>query len=103
MNTSNFKQDILYETKGEVIETIIIRHGRLDNFTDVDDSRDIPDFHINKQLQPEVALELLNYEYNSGFGSMDCHDILIYTAEHVYFIHEYDGSTEIRSVPRNPS
>lgn len=33
---------------------------------------------------------------------MDCHDILVYTSTSVIYVHEYDGSTTLRSIPRNP-
>lgn len=44
----------------------------------------------------------LNYEYNNGFGCPDCHPFYAWTPSWVFFIHEYDGATGIRKIPRNP-
>ena len=50
----------------------------------------------------EEARPHLDYEYDSGFGSQDCHNIYIWTPTRVIYIHEYDGSTWPEAVPRNP-
>lgn len=50
----------------------------------------------------EKTLEVMNYTYDSGFGSMDCHDLKMWSEEYVYYIHEYDGSTSIAKLLRNP-
>ena len=43
-----------------------------------------------------------DYPYDAGYGSADCHFIHMWTADRVYYIHEYDGSTYVESLPRNP-
>ena len=48
------------------------------------------------------AIPHLDYPYDPGFGSMDCHDILIWTKDSIFYVHEYDGSTSLQSFPRNP-
>ena len=50
-----------------------------------------------KEAQP-----ILDYEYDSGYGSQDCHSLYIWTPTRVIYIHEYDGSTWPEAVPRNP-
>ena len=64
--------------------------------------RDIPKNLRNKKISWETARPLLDYKYDSGFGDQDCHAIHVWTEESVYFIHEYNGSTSVISVPRNP-
>jgi len=103
---ANFKQDILHAVGSEVIEAIVILNllepyeyeWRISELRDAS----IKPF-VGKILTWEEAAPLLDYNYDDGFGSMDCHDVEIYTATNVYYIHEYDGSTPIRSVPRNPT
>jgi hypothetical protein len=51
----------------------------------------------------EEAKPLLNYEYDSGYGGLDCHRITAWTTTRVIFVGEYDGSSWITSVPRNPT
>ena len=100
---SNFRQDIL-EAVGEQNIVAIQILGKVDACYE-DDYRDSPELLelIGKSHSPEVILPLLDYGYDCDFGMRDCHDIYIWTEQDVYYIHEYDGSTEIRSIPRNPN
>lgn len=50
----------------------------------------------------EQAFPVLNYEYDAGYGGQDCHDIWVWTATRIISVHEYDGSTCLISVARNP-
>lgn len=95
----NFKQDLLDAVGNDTIECIIIIDGEIYR----DPRRTIPVELTRKPLAPEIALQFLDYNYDPGFGGVDCHDVLVYTADRVLYIHEYDGSTEFRSVPRNPT
>lgn len=45
----------------------------------------------------------LDVEFDSGFGGQDCPHVYLWTATRVGFIHEYDGSTRMRLVYRNPT
>jgi hypothetical protein len=49
------------------------------------------------------AMPWLDYEFYDGFGGVNCQSVYIWTTTKVIFIHEYDGSTTIQSVPRNPT
>jgi len=96
---ANFLQDILKETNGE--EILAITLGGTSDYYYADKLK-IPEHLEGKTLQftPEIQA-LLNYEYDTGYGAVDCHDVVIWTAENVYYIHEYDGSTRFHSKPRN--
>lgn len=48
------------------------------------------------------AAQKIDYEYDSGFGGADCHAVIAWGEKFIYFIHEYDGATGIRCVPRLP-
>jgi len=50
----------------------------------------------------EEASKKLDYEYYAGFGGADCHAVIAWGQHFVYFVHEYDGATQIQRVPRNP-
>lgn len=55
-----------------------------------------------KILTIEEARQYLDYDYHNGFGGEDCHPVAIWTKTHVYYIHEYDGSTRLGKAPRHP-
>lgn len=57
---------------------------------------------MGKLLSWEEAKPLLNYEYDQGYGRVDCHMVTLWSKDWIYFIHEYDGATWPVSVPRNP-
>ncbi len=46
---------------------------------------------------------MLDYEFNAGFGSPECHPIYAWTQRKVLFILEWDGSTGVLAAPRNPT
>lgn len=48
------------------------------------------------------ALTALDYDYDAGFGGVDCNSVYIWTATRILFVDEYDGSTSVCSIPRNP-
>lgn len=102
----NFKQDILEATAGEIIEAVVI----LDLIKPYAWSytRDIRDTDslkatLTTPLSWEQAAPLLDYYYDTGFGARDCHLVVIYTDQAIHYIHEYDGSTELRCVLKDPS
>lgn len=37
----------------------------------------------------------LDYEYDRGYGGLDCHQIYAWTASKVLVIQEYDGSSQV--------
>ena len=46
---------------------------------------------------------VLDKLFYSGFGSAGCDPFYAWTPTHVLFVHEYDGSTSLQAIPRNPS
>ncbi len=97
---SNFKQDILDEANSEPILALQILDARSHYSGKPRDSLVAP--FVGRILTWHEAAPVLDYEYNDGFGSQDCHNIYAWTATRVLYIHEYDGSTYVTSVPRNP-
>jgi hypothetical protein len=97
MNT--FADDILAETSGRPILAISLGSNRGGYSWD----NSGPDHPLGSDpVSWAEALPYISYEYDSGFGGQDCHNFLAWTETHVLSIHEYDGSTCVISVPRNP-
>ncbi len=101
---ANFKNDILEAVGNEIIECVVIL-GTIDHCWHDDYSRnsELLISLLRKPIPWELASSLLNYEYDDGFGSMDCHDVVIYTNRSIYYVYEYDGSTYLQSVYRDPT
>jgi hypothetical protein len=102
---STFAEDIEQAANGEPILAVVIgefgwRNGWGENgYGETDplswDKRGVP-------LLWTEARPLLNYEYNSGYGAPCCHAIYAWTISQAIFVVQYDGSTWLTSVPRNP-
>ena len=97
---STFAEDIEREAGDEEIEAIVITHSR-------DSWREtwIP----KNELEPYLVRtwrevrSKLDYDYDTGYGGADCHGIYAWTPTRILFVAEYDGSTSLTSVPRNPT
>jgi hypothetical protein len=61
-----------------------------------------PDY-VGKLLSWEEARPILDYEFDSGYGTASCHPIYVWTPTRIICIHEYDGSTSLRILPRHPT
>ncbi len=102
---ANFKADIIdavidgKETESD-IQGVLIK-SQLGYYDKYRDRRNAGIVRGKLYLWDEIKNKL-DYEYYAGFGSMDCHDIELWTPKYVYYIHEYDGSTSVVSVNRNP-
>jgi hypothetical protein len=98
---TTFRNDILLETHGEPIIGIVIGDmGLGDGYK----KEGKPKWsHVeNKLISWEIAAPLLDYEYDSGYGTPDCQAIVAWTQNWILFVTQYDGSTEVCSIPRNP-
>lgn len=106
---ANFKQDILSaltankETERDVVAVRIT--GELDTlWNEEEDPRNAKAAaHKGRLINWQDAAIALDYEYDAGYGSMDCHDVYVWTANYIYYVHEYDGATWVESIDRNPT
>ena len=96
---SNMKEDISEDVKDE-LSTAIIMVTSDSNVSE--QNRKFPKELINKPVMLKDVIDYFNYDFDSGYGGQDCHDFYIWTKSEVLFIWDYDGSTHISSVPRNP-
>lgn len=58
---------------------------------------------MGKLLPWSEARPYLDYQYDNGFGSAECHPVYAWTEMRVLFVHEYDGATGVDWLPRQPS
>lgn len=52
-------------------------------------------------LSWEEAKPMLDYEFAES-GGPDCNPVYVWTKTQILYVAEYDGSTKLTSVPRNP-
>lgn len=88
-----FSSDILAAADGQKILGIVIGSLGWSNPLTVIDKR---------VLSWEVAEPMLNYEHDANYGGPKVHAITAWTADRVIFVHDCEGSTEVKWVPRNP-
>lgn len=63
----------------------------------------VPEDKQGIMLTLEEAKPLMDgWEFDGGFGAPECYPVYVWTNKRVIFVHEYDGSTRLGSVPRNP-
>lgn len=93
---SNFAADIERVAKGEPIEAVIIG--------DIGwrDENNVPQELLGKVLSWDAAKLYLDYEFNAGYGGVECHAVYVYTKTRVIAVSQYDGSTGLFSIPRDP-
>ena len=96
----NFKQDILRVAGDEPIEFIVIGDMGWEDYR----SETKPPYQEikGKLLSWEEAIPYIDYEYNTGYGAPECQAITAWTTNKVIFIWQYDGKTQVTSIPRNP-
>lgn len=97
---ANFKEDILAATGDEPI--LAFRFDSVANYYGNPDPRDAGVI-LGKVITWEQAAPLVDYEYDDGYGGQDCHNFTAWTETRVFSIHEYDGSTSVIWVDRNPA
>ena len=92
MTPMTLAEEIEDRANGEPIEGIVLSPEAEDPHDDT--IRPVSDW--------DSVRGLLDYEYDHGFGGMECHAIVAWTASRVIFVAEYDGATGVESLPRNP-
>ena len=96
-----FSTDILEVANAEPIEGIVI--GKM-GWSDYG-KECVPQYDQQpkgKLLTWQEAEPLLTYDYDNGYGAPGCNSICAWTKSRVIFVTQYDGSTSINWMPRNP-
>ena len=95
---ANFKNDILKVADDQDIEAIVIGNMGWEYYG----YEDKPTWIMDKLLSWKEAEPCLDYEYDDTYGAPDCQAITAWTKDYVLFVSQYDGSTRVERIPRNP-
>jgi hypothetical protein len=95
----NFRQEIedLVDELGEPILWIVV--GQNSSYY----STRVNPFPHDNPVPWEEAAPHLDYTYDDGYGSADCHPITAWTESYIIKVHEDDGSTSLVTFPRHPT
>lgn len=85
---------------GEKVEKLVIGLGP--DWHDEDYVTLPPAPWHNTPLNREEGLAHLTADFYPGFGSPASPPIYAWTPTYLFLIHEYDGATSLRILPRNP-
>lgn len=97
-----FADDIEAAANGEAIDAVVLSGSpRYEPYGPIDARRKAP-VKVGVRLSWQEARPMLDYEYNDDFGTQDCDSIYAWTASRVMYVQEYDGSTTVMWLPRNP-
>ncbi len=86
---------------GEPIEAIVIAPEYGADYREPDELRRKGQ-KTNVLLSWEEARPMLDYPFDCGYGSPECNAVTAWTKSSVIVVGEYDGSTRIYAIPRNP-
>jgi|ETNvirnome_2_130_1030620.scaffolds.fasta_scaffold00320_28 hypothetical protein len=98
---ANLKESLLAVAGEEPILKIVIGDKERWRFLNTDENP-WPEY-ISKLLSWEEAKEIVDYDFDSGFGGTESHPIMAWTQTRVIFSVCYDGSEWLASAPRNPT
>ena len=100
---ANLREWVLNATKDEQIIGVVIGQMGWGNYG----LENLPEICQDESNQGKLmdwttAERLLDYEFSDGYGSPGCQAITVWTDSKVMFVVQYDGSTSLNWVPRNP-
>jgi len=88
--------------KDEMLEHVVF--GSWGSFSDDAPTPEVPPNVMGCRLLPHEAKPfLLTFSFNGDYGTPECYATWIYTNKNVYWVTQYDGSTSLDSMPRNPT
>ena len=105
---TNLAEELEYMADGEHIEKVVLYRAGLAISCDpskdygMDRYKGYADIPFGEPLTWEEALPHIQSKFYTGYGTQECPGVAAWTRNKVLYLHEYDGSTCIRSVPRNP-
>jgi hypothetical protein len=94
---ANFKDDLLEVAAGEAIEAIVLGGGGWGQ-----QLKAWGDYPVGSVMTWAEALPYVDREYDNGYGSPKCPSTYAWTESRVLFVVQYDGATDVHSLPRNP-
>lgn len=97
----NFAADILGVAAGEPIIGVTIGSDSGWSRRRIDERRKVP-ARFGVLLSWGEAQPMLDYEYDTGYGGVDCDPVYAWTPTRVLFVSQYDGATRVEAIPREP-
>ena len=95
-----FAQDIEAKFDGERIDAVVIGFFSPDYTAD---EKYLPgNNRAGEVLEWEEARPLLNYDYSTSYGYVECHPVYVYSRTRVAVVACYDGEAWLKSIPRYP-
>ena len=98
----NAYEELLSELQeGEVVEAVVF--GEYEGYEEDVKFSLVPIDRRNKVLSfGEAKQYMKGWSFKNGFGEPNCYAVYIWTNYRVFWVTQYDGSTELNSMPRNP-
>jgi hypothetical protein len=98
---SIFWEDLMAEVGAEPVEGVVIGEMGWPGYGDNDEK--VPAEKRGVVLDATEASHLLAYPYGTGYGAPECHAVYVWTPTRVIYVTQYDGSTNVSWLPRNPT
>lgn len=91
-----------YLVDGEQVETIIFGNWGLNGYNEPS-SKPVPQDKKGIKLTLDEAKPFMDgWKFTGGYGAPKCYAVHIWTNVRVIWVTQYDGSTMLTSVTRNP-
>jgi len=96
-----YKDLIDYLEDGEVVEALVFGEYGWSGYSE--DTIFVPKDKQGVLLTLEEAEPMMHgWTYDGGYGAPQCYATYIWTNKRVIWVTQYDGSTGLDSMPRNP-
>jgi len=95
-----FIEELLSKVPGETVVGIVIGAFGWEAYNEELELAGSPK---GKVMSLDEAKHFLSYEYESSYGAPKCHAVTMWTSDSIVFVVQYDGSTGVCSIPRNPT
>ena len=87
---------------GEKVEAIVFGEWGYGGYNEPD-PLPVPVEMVGKLLSAEEAKPFMKgWSFYGGYGAPNTYAVFVWTNKSVIWVHEYDGSTTLRSAPRHP-
>ena len=104
MSTATIARDQILEllADGETIEAVVLGAWGWDGGDEPKPPAVPPDKRGKVLTWEQAAPMLTTWSFYGGDGAPDCYAVYIWTDRRVFWVTQYDGSTDLNEAPRNP-
>ena len=87
----------------ETVEAVVFGDWGWGGYSEPD-VKPVSDKYKGRVMSLEEAGPLMRgWRFNGGFGSPDCYATFVWTNKRIFFVTQYDGSTVLDWIPRDPA